>query len=383
MDRMTEPAKELLFVSTAQGFGGGEHFAVEFLSELAGRGWSITLVSPPGSPLLSQEVLRPILVRTSDLDLSVKVRSPFRFFVVLLQWIFFLRRTGCPLVYGNSFETLKWIAVAKWLKKNKVVCHLHDSVYSCYATVRARRFSARIDRFFAISESVREAFSAGAGVALSRIALTPNGVPPSTESKKESEAVRAEFNLSATAPLILMVARTDPIKGHEVLLRAIPFVLKRYPDAHFVFTGVQEDSSLEKELVERWKRLIQDLGIGPAVIMEPYRADARRLMRGADLMIVPSTSEGFGRTAIEAMAEETAVIGAQVGGLAEIVQSGENGLLFPSGDSSALAEAILRLLEDPSLRQRLALAGRTCAAKLYSTATMTDRIEAELLQLVG
>jgi len=276
---------------------------------------------------------------------------------------------------------MKWIAAAKKIRKTIAVCHLHDSFFGCYDTPRARILSRRVDRFIAISETVRTAFHRGARVELDRIALIPNGVPLSTAPEEKTGGVRAELGLSESAPLIVMVARTDPLKGHETLLRAIPAVLARRPEACFVFIGVEERSDLEKKLVAEWRRLVEEGCLGRSVRFEPYRRDARRFVHEADIAVVPSFAEGFGRSAIEAMAEGTAVIGSQVGGLAEIIVSESNGLLVPPADPPALASAITRLLDDPELRRRLEQNGRKNAEDLYSTRTMVDRIERELLQL--
>jgi glycosyltransferase involved in cell wall biosynthesis len=384
---MSAMPKEMLFISTSTGlgaagmYGGGEHFALELLGELKQRGWSVTLICPPNAPLLSESSLEHALKKRVPLDLSAKISRPLHFLSVLFQWLRFVRRARPSLIYGNGFETLKWIALAKKVVKFKAVCHLHESTYDYYYARRTRRLAVSVDRFFAISETVRGEFHRGAGVALDRIALVPNGVPPSSCPGKQTRAIRAEFGFPETAPLIVMVARTDPLKGHETLLRAVPTVLSSHPDARFLLVGIQRGSELEKELYEKWTRLIEQSGIQQAVKLEPYRADARRLMSGADLVIVPSLSEGFGRTAIEAMAEETAVIASEVGGLAEIITSEVNGVLFPAQDSASLAAAINRLLGTPELRRHLATAGRKSAEERYSTQTMVTRIERELFQM--
>jgi glycosyltransferase involved in cell wall biosynthesis len=373
-------SRELIFISTARRLGGGEHFAIELLRELKGRGWSITLVCPPGTPLLAEDSLRHLDARVA-IDLSAKIRQPLRLAAALFHWILFARRCRGALIYGNGFETLKWLATAQKIRKTIAVCHLHESVFDYYDTPRARALSRNVDRFFAISEAVRTAFHRGAQVSLERIALIPNGVPLSSAAGEKGGDARAEQGLSASAPLIVMVARTDPLKGHETLLRAVPSVVARYPDACFVFFGIEEHSPLEGKLVAEWRRIVDEGGIGRSVRFEPSRRDVRRFMRAADLAVVPSFAEGFGRTAIEAMAEGTAVIASQVGGLTEIIVPDVDGVLVPAADAPALASAILRLLDDPKLRRQLAEAGRKSAEELFSTRVMTDRIERELLRL--
>jgi glycosyltransferase involved in cell wall biosynthesis len=372
--------RELIFISTALGMGGGEHFVVELLRELRTRGWSITLVCPAHAPLFTDDSLRALEARVG-IDLSAKIRQPLRFAAALIRWVRLVRRRRAALIYGNGFEAMKWLAAAKRIHPAVTVCHLHDSVFGHYDTARARSFSRSIDRFFAVSEAMRTAFHQGARVSRERIAYIPNGVPLSRPAEGTTGSIRAELGISESAPVVVMVARTDALKGHEILLQAIPSVLSRHPNACFVFIGVEERSPLEKKLVAEWRRLVNESGIERSVRFEPYRRDARRFMRGASVVVVPSFAEGFVRTAIEAMAEGAAVIGSRIDGVAEIL-AGDNGLLVPAGDAPALASAVTRVLDDPALRHRLGQNAQKSAEQLYSTRMMVDRIEQELLRLL-
>lgn len=88
------------------------------------------------------------------------------------------------------------------------------------------------------------------------------------------------------------------------------------------------------------------------------RSDLVRLYQGAEALVLSSTQETFGRVLAEAMACETPVVATRCGAPEEVVQDGENGFLVPSGDSTAMAEAILRIVDDPGLRERMGQAGR-------------------------
>jgi glycosyltransferase involved in cell wall biosynthesis len=82
-----------------------------------------------------------------------------------------------------------------------------------------------------------------------------------------------------------------------------------------------------------------------------------QLVKSADLFVMSSITEGLGSTVLDAMAMKLAVIGTDAGGIPEAVEHGETGLLVPPADARALAGAILRLLKDPELRQRMGEAG--------------------------
>ena len=377
----------LLFLSTSTGFGGGrfygggEYFASEFLQAMARRKWRIELVCPPQSPMWRDESLIRA-VRPYALDLSVKVRTPLRFLGVLLRWRAMTQRLSAPLLYANGFEAMKWVAAAGGPRVR--VCHLHESTYEAYNSPRARSLARRMDLFFAISSEVRQRFIAGARVAEEKVRLVHNGVAVSDrvlKTEDEKRAVRSQFAIPPDAPLVFMAARTNVEKGHEVFLRAA-YGIRDATNACFLIAGLQNQSGEEAALYRKITDLIRELDLHDRVKHTGHMADVRRLMRAADVVVVPSINEGFGRTAIEAMAEQTPVIVSRVGGLAEIVTDGVDGIQILPGDHMALGRALLSVLKNPGEGERLGLKGYATARTRFSLEAMTEKIESSLLEVM-
>ena len=88
-------------------------------------------------------------------------------------------------------------------------------------------------------------------------------------------------------------------------------------------------------------------------------------IKGCDLVVMPSRSEGFGIVAIEAMAAGVPIVASRIDALSEVIKDGETGLLFKPGDDSDLAEKIILLIENPNLRKKLGVAGNKHARKFY------------------
>ena len=107
------------------------------------------------------------------------------------------------------------------------------------------------------------------------------------------------------------------------------------------------------------------------------------LLALADVVVHPSTEEGFSNAILEAMAAGKPVVAARVGGNPEAVVDGETGLLVPLGDAEALAAATVRLLADPGEARRLGAAGRGRAAKLFALTTMVGAYEALYVRMAG
>jgi len=141
-----------------------------------------------------------------------------------------------------------------------------------------------------------------------------------------------------------------PHKGQKHLVDAMPHVLREIPDAHLVIFG-------EGELRQPLERQIKELHLEKHVLLPGFREDVVQLMKSADLFVTSSVTEGLGSTALDAMAMRLPVVGTHAGGIPEVVVHGETGLLMPPGDARALAGAIVRLLKDRALRERMGAAG--------------------------
>jgi glycosyltransferase involved in cell wall biosynthesis len=170
-------------------------------------------------------------------------------------------------------------------------------------------------------------------------------------------------------PRLALVGRLIPIKGHEVLLEALVGVRAELPDVTLELAG---EGPLEPGL----RATVARLGLGETVAFLGRVAPPAPVYERAEIVVVPSFGEGFGMVALEAMERGRAVIASDAGGLPEIVEAGETGLIVPPGDASALAAAIVELASDPARAAALGAAGRARALAEFSQERCTARIEA-------
>ncbi len=149
-------------------------------------------------------------------------------------------------------------------------------------------------------------------------------------------------------PTILYVGRIKRYKSVDVILRAMPDVLEKIPGARLVIVG-SGDNLQELEL------LSDKLGISGNVVFTGFVSMEEKVdwMRRSHVIVNPSPKEGWGLTNIEANACGTVAVASDADGLRDSVKDGETGLLFPYGDSRALAERVLIILTDDELRERL------------------------------
>ena len=171
------------------------------------------------------------------------------------------------------------------------------------------------------------------------------------------------------APRLAVVGRFVPIKGHDVLLRALARVRQQLPEVTLEIAG---DGPLEPEL----RATVSRLGLGERVSFLGRVAPPGPVFERAEVVVVPSFGEGFGMVVLEAMERGRPVVASDVGGLPEIVADGRTGLLVPPGDPEAFAAAIVELAGDQARAADMGAAGRTRALAEFSQERCTDRIEA-------
>ncbi|TAF07672.1 MAG: glycosyltransferase family 4 protein [Nostocales cyanobacterium] len=193
------------------------------------------------------------------------------------------------------------------------------------------------------------------GVALDR--FNPAVLPTPTQA-------RQKLGLPLYGPLIGIVGRLQRWKGMHVLVEAMPKVLQKYPHAHCVVVGGKHD--LEPDYQEFVKQQITDLGLSDYIIMAGLQRNVPEWVQAMDIFVHASDKEPFGIVIIEAMALGKPVIAGDAGGPTEIIADGVNGLLTPYEDADALAQAILRYLDNPEFAQSLAAAARQRALQ-FST----------------
>jgi glycosyltransferase involved in cell wall biosynthesis len=168
-------------------------------------------------------------------------------------------------------------------------------------------------------------------------------------------------------PRLAIVGRLIPIKGHDVLLRAVARARER-------LSGLTLEIAGDGELGPELRATATQLGLGDAVSFLGRVAPVAPVLERAEVVVVPSFGEGFGMVALEAMERGRPVIASDVGGLPEIVDEGRTGLLVPPGDVEALARAIAELAADPARSAEMGAAGRARALAEFSQERCTDRI---------
>ncbi len=175
--------------------------------------------------------------------------------------------------------------------------------------------------------------------------------------------LRREFGLAEDELAVAMIAQFIERKGHKTLFDAIPAILARHPRTRFLLFG-------QGPLLEPYRQLVEERGLAERVQLPGFRNDLDRILPCLDLVVHPAFMEGLGVSLLQAAACGVPIVAARAGGIPEAVRDGVNGYLIEPGDSAALAERAIRLLDDPALRSAFGAAGRRLVEMEFSIDAM-------------
>lgn len=295
----------------------------------------------------------------------------------------------------QSYDQKAAVALAKLFRQEKPdIVHTHASMTARMAARRARVpriFNTKhcmesapgslpkkllrrainhhlSDRIIAVSKAVRRSMIAG-GTDPRQIVTIYNGIEPiPIPTAEEKAALLASYGGKAGEKAVGMVARLEEVKDHETFLLGAQKVLEKRQDVRFYIVG---DGSLRQEL----ERRTAELGIEENVTFTGFVQEVEQIEAALDIAVITSKAEALCLSLLESMIAGIPAVGTDSGGVAEVIRHGENGYLVPIGDSDALAERLLELLEDDAKRKTFGAQAKRDAERNFLAEKMTRRIE--------
>jgi glycosyltransferase involved in cell wall biosynthesis len=337
-----------LHVDTARTWRGGQNQVLLTVNGLRAIGQRASLVAHPDGELRQRVAegldLVPLAPRT-EMDLS----AAWRFARIV-------KRLAPDVIHAHDPHGVAMASLALSLgagsahpakapalvASRRVDFHLKGNSFS-------RWKYRQVDCFIAASEAIRRMLVAD-GVPELQTVTVHEGIDVDRVLAAPPVNVHEAFFLPHGAPVVGNVAALVPHKGQRYLIDAAHLVVQRVPDARFVILG-------EGELREHLQRQVHEHRLEKHVLLPGFRTDVLGCLKAFDLFVMSSVTEGLGTSLLDAMAAARPIVATAAGGIPEIVEDGVNGLLVPPRDHHALADAIVRALEDGPLRQRMGAAG--------------------------
>jgi glycosyltransferase involved in cell wall biosynthesis len=328
----------ILFVTNHLNVGGITSYVFSLSRGLKKLGHNVYLASSGGDCLtrFTEEgiIFIPIPIKTKS---EINVFKVGISFLTLLKDI---REKNIQIVHTNSRVT----QVLGYLLKKKTGI-IHVTTWHGFFRRRWFRkiFPCWADKTIAISESVKAHLLSEFEADVKSVELVYNGIDSEKIRLKEPvtrSEVKIKFGLK-DGPVVGIIARLSDVKGHVYLIRAMEIVLKKFGDAQLLIVG---EGKMKKEL----QALVEQLKIKKSVVFIARSNNIAELYYIIDVFVMPSLKEGLGLGLMEAMAGGKAVVGSAVGGIRNLIQDRQNGLLVGAKDVVGLSRAIQELLNDPA-----------------------------------
>jgi glycosyltransferase involved in cell wall biosynthesis len=238
--------------------------------------------------------------------------------------------------------------------------------YRRWKRVLSNRFLLhRDDHVVAVGRHVRQALIDNEGLPAERIEVIYNGVSqaPFERSPADRALVRSELGYSDGDLLIIQVARLNRLKDHATAIRSIARLRNSHSNVRLLLVGDGEERAALEALVN-------ELDMRAVVRFLGSRSDVPRLLQAVDLFLLTSVSEGIPLTLVEAMLARVPVVATRVGGVPEVIEHGQCGVLVQPADVQGISLALSQLLDCAATRRSLVPAGWQRATTLFSEKSM-------------
>ena len=367
-ERPGGPAAILVVSNHGAIVGGGELSLMDLLRGLDRDRWAPSLVVPEDGDVaaMARELELPVHV----IPLPTLRRPSLAGARSVTTLAGLVRATGAALIHANGSRAMAYAGAAGRLASCPTLWHVRIADSD---GLLDRALCAMATLVVATSRGVARRFSWAAA----KVRVVPNGIDLERFAPRApSVTLRAALQLPTSAPLAVSVGRHVPEKGYRHLVDAAARLEHTRPGVHWVLVG---DGELRTELEAQARRL----DLASRVHFTGSRNDVADLLALADVFVLPSESEGFGRVLVEAMAMARAIVATNVGGIPDIVLDGETGVLVEPANAVALAHAVRGLLDDPARAARLGAAGRRRAESTFSVGAHVDGIERVYHEVLG
>ncbi|MHB9155571.1 MAG: glycosyltransferase [Endomicrobiales bacterium] len=318
--------------------------------------------------------LRERDVPTQSLDLyGSALLFPFKLISSLWRLVAFIRKEKIGLIHSFLFQANLLGKLLGLLCRVPVITSIRVMEVRKRWHLTLERLTRGLSKAVVVnSRALADFVERETSVPASRIAVIYNGIDTGACPAPDRRLLAPEGSGTSDGIIAVTAARLHEQKGVRYLLEAARRLDGKAgeaaPGIHFFVIG----DGPERAFLEGTAR---SLGVAGKMTFCGWRKDVLALISSADIFVLPALWEGTPNAVLEAMACGRAVVATRVGGVPELIEDGDSGILVPPRDPGALADALLLLAQNPVLRKKLGENGRRRAQKLFSLAAMVENFE--------
>jgi glycosyltransferase involved in cell wall biosynthesis len=349
----------ILFLTTHFNTGGITSYILTLGEALVKSGHKVWVASSGGNcvPRLESAGIRHVRI-----NIRTKSEVSFKLWLSYGPLDRLIRKEGINIIHAQTRVTQ---VLGFFLSRARGVA----MITTCHGFFRPRWFRKLFPCWgvavIAISKPVAHHLSVDFGVSQNKIHWIANGIDLN-RFVMANEQMRREARQRTgmgDGPLIGLIARLSDVKGIDILIKAMPLILKEIPSANLLVAGQGPQEVI-------LKKLTQDLGLSARVHFKNTINQTQDLLYAFDVFVMPSLMEGLGLCVMEAQACGIPVVASRVGGLVDLIEDAKSGYLVTVNDPTALANRIIEVLKNPHSSKVMAQQARLNIEQHFSAEMM-------------
>ena len=368
---MSLPRPNILFINSIKSFAGGEIWMITLAKELLKKDYKVILACPPGAEIIGPANGTGIEIHTLKISGDLNPITISR-----LKALF--KKCNISIVIANVGKDIRLSGLAAKFSPDVSVIALHQVDRPLKNNLRYRfTYNYLADTIVVNSISTKKTIMKSAPwLMYNKIRVIYHGIDPGKYSDENTAKIRTSLGLSEEDFVIGFAGRLNVQKGITFMLDAFKIVSDKYKNVHLLIAGTGDLENSIKDFASKYdlENRIHLLG---------FRKDIPELMRTFDVFLLPSLWEGFGIVLIEAMAAGKACVATNTSSIPEIVADGKSGLLVPAENTELIAEALLKLISDSSLREKFGVEGQKIVQQKFTIGRMIDDYEMLFQELIN
>lgn len=364
----------LLYTDTSQIGGAEQHMLL--LAQYLDKEQFTVRVACSKSPTLDPWVKKLTDLNIEVIRLNVSHKHDPRHFFTLKKLI---REHKIHLLHAHIWNPAsgRYAYLAAHATHTPLIVTEHDPFE--LGTIKEwmkKKLNTHVAKIIAISEANKKLLTTLYPSLKSRITLIHNGIDTTwfssqliSLSETEKQQLRTQiFQAKPEDTVITCVAELHPRKGQEYLIKAAPLIQKKFPHIRIILVGKGNDH-------DRLQKLITQLDLTEIVLLIGHRNDVPYILAASDIFVLPSLKEAFGLVLLEAMTAGLPIVATRSGGVPDIIQEGKNGILIEPENEKALSKAIIELLTNKTLKEKMKKEN-PLRAETFDVKHMVKKVEA-------
>ncbi|WP_456470584.1 glycosyltransferase family 4 protein [Caminibacter sp.] len=355
----------ILHTETLKGWGGEQNKVINEMVLLRELGHNVYLICNPNSKIAKKA--KDLGFEVTELSMNKK-----NFFKTVPFFLKFIKEKNIDIVFthGHTDTVIGALASKFSSKKPKFIRERHN-LFPVNSFLSRQLHKRLADKVCVLSEAIRDYFLS-IGVREEKLFILPSVIDIEKFDKTKS-TFRDEFNIPSDATVVGMFTSLYRKKGVYDFIEVVKNIIHKYENVYFIFGGEYRRSVGEviQETFKNEKR----------VILTGYREDAANVMRGFDIFVFPSYSEGLGTVLLEAMASKLPSVVYNQKPMSDLIKDGERGLCAAYKDVKDLQTKIEKLINEPDFAEKLGKNAYKYVSDNYTMPVLKNRLKELLEQL--